>query len=251
MFSSDDRRKALDSVAPEFERFRPGYPAALFDTILAETKLPPDAQILEIGCGPGRAVLPFAERGYRIICLEPGPNLAAIAARNLKRFKNVRISVEKFEDWSAANSSLDLIIAAQSFHLVDESVRVSKAVRLLKPGGSLAIFGNEPRRGNSIADRLIHEAYAAHAPDAEQGWTPTPLPDSGAFETIIKRKFTWRTSYTADDYVGLMKTRTPIIRLSSESQRNSLLTAIHHAIEQQGSLEVTYFSRLCLATRAV
>lgn len=247
-FTSDARRKALDSVALQFDRFRPGYPPKLIDTILNSAGLSAEAHILEIGCGTGRSAVPFAKRGYRITCLEPGRKLATVAKRNLARYASVRVKVCKFEDWASSDESVDLILAPQSFHLVDGRVRIPKAARILKQGCSLAVFGNEPTRGTSVADDLIHEAYLAFAPRAEQGWRPETLTTRGKF-AIRTFEFEWTHTYTAQDYVGLMKTRTPIMLRISEAKRLNLLSAISRAIKQQVSLTVTYISHLCLATR--
>ena len=249
IFSSEARWKAFDSIAVDFDRFRPGYPPELIDAILSHAALSPDAHILEIGCGSGRAALPYAERGYRITCLEPGPGLAAIAKRNLSRYPRVGIEVCTFEDWECTDASVDLILAAQSFHLVDPVVGVAKSARTLKAGGSLAVFGNEPTPGTSRADRLIHRAYLTFAPHAEQGWRPAPLQAHGEFASITTLQFQWTREYTAHEYVGLMATRSPLLLLVSALQRQSLLSAISRAITEQGSLSVTYIAHLCLATR--
>ena len=248
MFSSDARRKALDNIAPEFDRFRPRYPRELIDTILNCAGLSANAYILEIGCGTGRSVVPFAKRGYRITCLEPGRKLASIAKRNLLRYASVRVKVCKFEDWTCNDASVDLILAPQSFHLVDGRVRIAKAARILKQGCSLAVFGNEPMPGKSTADDQIHDAYMSFAPRAEQGWRPESLRTRDKFASIRTFEFEWTHTYTALDYVGLMKTRTPIMLRVSEAKRLKLLSAISRAIKEQGSLTVTYTSHLWLAT---
>jgi len=179
---------------------------------------------------------------------EPGRKLATVAKGNLARFASVRVKVCKFEDWATSDASVDLILAPQSFHLVDGRVRVPRAARILKQGSSLAVFGNEPTPGASAADDLIHEAYQDFAPRAEQGWRPETLTTRGRF-AIETFEFPWTHTYTAQDYVGLMKTRTPIMLRVSEAKRLNLLSAISRAITQQGSLTVKYISHLCLATR--
>lgn len=80
MFSSDARRKALDSVAPEFDRFRPGYPPELIDKILNSAGLSADAHILEIrvaSCFMSCCAVDIA------VCQsEECPNRAPIVIRN-------------------------------------------------------------------------------------------------------------------------------------------------------------------------
>ena len=46
--------------------------------------LAPGARLLEVGCATGKATVPLARRGFRITCVELGPELAAAARRNLE-----------------------------------------------------------------------------------------------------------------------------------------------------------------------
>ena len=49
-----------------------------FDDLAEFGQLAPGARILEIGCGTGQATRSLAERGYRIIAVELGADMAAI-----------------------------------------------------------------------------------------------------------------------------------------------------------------------------
>lgn len=44
--------------------------------------------ILEVGCGTGKATEPFAERGYKMVCLDIGANLIAVAQRKFENNPN-------------------------------------------------------------------------------------------------------------------------------------------------------------------
>ena len=70
-------RETFDQVAELYDRARPNYPAEVFDDLAALARLPDGARILEIGCGTGQGTLPLARRGYRVICVELGSDLAA------------------------------------------------------------------------------------------------------------------------------------------------------------------------------
>src|SRR5919107_431176 len=76
-------RTTFDDAALLYDEVRPGYPEALFDDVISLSGIAPEGSILEIGCGTGQATAPLARRGYRILCVELGENLAAIARRNL------------------------------------------------------------------------------------------------------------------------------------------------------------------------
>ena len=69
--------QTFDSVADFYDAYRPDYPDALIETIIAETGIPPNGKILEIGSGTGKATLLFARRGFSILCVEPGTKLSS------------------------------------------------------------------------------------------------------------------------------------------------------------------------------
>src|SRR5579872_6356841 len=84
-------RQTFDGSALLYDRVRPGYPEALFDDVIARSGIDPCGRVLEIGCGTGQATLPFARRGYRVICVELGESLAAVAQHNLAPFPLVEV----------------------------------------------------------------------------------------------------------------------------------------------------------------
>jgi len=74
-------RQTFETVAARYHEARPGYPEALYDTLTGLTRITPDAdEILEIGCGTGKATIPLARRGFAITGVELGAALAAAAA---------------------------------------------------------------------------------------------------------------------------------------------------------------------------
>ncbi|PSB20612.1 methyltransferase domain-containing protein [Phormidesmis priestleyi ULC007] len=70
-YSSDQRKNWYGDVAEAYNKVRPRYPQTLIDRAIAVAQLPPGATILELGCGPGIATVPFARSGFSMVCLEP------------------------------------------------------------------------------------------------------------------------------------------------------------------------------------
>ena len=99
MVQGTERRNVFDEVPELYDEVRPGYPEQLFEDIVSLSGIPSGGRILEIGCGTGQATLPFAERGYHILCLEIGKNLAVRARSNLRDYPNVEVKTVSFEDW--------------------------------------------------------------------------------------------------------------------------------------------------------
>jgi ubiquinone/menaquinone biosynthesis C-methylase UbiE len=60
-------KSSFNDVARLYDQTRPGYPEALIEDAIRLSGIPSGGRILEIGCGPGKATLPFARRGYRML----------------------------------------------------------------------------------------------------------------------------------------------------------------------------------------
>ena len=89
-----------------YDRARPRYPEKLFEDLVLLADLGNNSLLLEIGCGTGQATLPMAERGYRIVCVELGDDLARLARRKLARFPAVRVINAAFEDWDPGRCAI-------------------------------------------------------------------------------------------------------------------------------------------------
>ncbi len=76
---------SFDAIAEAYHRARPEYPQEIFHRILEYAKLRHfPADVLEIGAGTGKATRPLAMLGHRLLCLEPGANLARLARTQLE-----------------------------------------------------------------------------------------------------------------------------------------------------------------------
>jgi SAM-dependent methyltransferase len=253
-----EQRFVFDEVAELYARARPTYPLALVEDILRESNLDAGARILEIGCGPGNASVLFSGRGYRLLSLEPGQRLAEVARRRLAEDGNAQVAVTTFEDWPVEPGAFDLVFAAQSFHWIDPEVRFSKAARALKPGGTLAVFANQPLPGPGTVDTRIQQAYAEHAPELYSRWIGHNAREhflelftgATAFATPQCREYKWRTEYGSAEYLDLLRTHSDH-RLLPADRLSPLLNDIKAAIDGNGGrLVVDYVAVLCWARQA-
>jgi SAM-dependent methyltransferase len=252
----------FDEVAELYDRVRPGYPDSFVDEVCRRASLEPGARILEIGCGPGIATRSFAQRGYAMLCLEPGPRLAEVARSRLAEHPAVSVLTTTFEAWpspSGANGEFALVLAAQSFHWVDLAVGFSKAAAVLRPGGHLAIIANLPQPGESevraALDRVyarFGDAFSAHAQASGQATRArldellAQAPEFGAVETVSEM---WTARYGTATYLELMQTQSDH-RMLPEETRRELLGAIAEVIDAHGgSFDLEYEARLLLAER--
>ena len=83
------RRITFEEVAEIYDEVSTSYPEELIEDALTLSEIPADGRILEIGCGPGNATIPFAKRGYRIVGIELGERLAALAVKNCRAYPGI------------------------------------------------------------------------------------------------------------------------------------------------------------------
>src|SRR5919112_153777 len=208
-------RRTFDEAASLYDEVRPGYPEDLFDDIVSLSGIRPAGRILEIGCGTGQATVPFARRGYRILCIELGENMAALARRNLRRYSQAEVRTGAFEESSLRERAFDLAISATAFHWLDAAVAYSKVARALRDGGSLALFWNVHVHSEASEDffeaaQRIYEREAREIWDHKYEGPPRAdeVPDrtgeiesSGLFEAVTRRNYRWDEMYDAKGYL--------------------------------------------------
>ncbi len=234
--------RSFDTVAELYEAYRPSYPVPLVEQILLTTGIPKDGHILEIGSGTGKATMLFAQRGYPILCIEPGEHLARIARRKLTAFSKVKFRTTTFEDWEADGKLFDLVISAQAFHWVAQETRYWKTADVLKPGGYLAIFYNHYLPLEDSIRQKLNQIYEEYAPELaadkpnphkdSQYWI-NELSENDYFDLMEVKRFPWSETYGTQDYLGLLNTYSDHLRLP-EDRRQQLFARIKEVLEQAG-----------------
>jgi SAM-dependent methyltransferase len=142
MSTADSRSRFSDRVE-DYVKYRPSYPDASIDWIIEQSGVDPEAKVADIGSGTGISSKLFLDRGYDVIGVEPNQAMRQAAERLLGgygRFTSIEGSAEAT---TLMESSVDLVIAGQAFHWFDRSSFRAECQRILKPGGSVALFWNE------------------------------------------------------------------------------------------------------------
>jgi SAM-dependent methyltransferase len=251
---------AFDEVAELYDAARPAYPAALVDDVIAAADLLADDAILEVGCGTGQATEAFARRGYDIVAIEPGGELARLARRRLAAFPNAAVVRTRFEDWRMEAGVFRAVIAAQSWHWIDPEVRFAKAAQAICPGGVLAVFGHvpmdlPPRVAQAFAPIFARLAPELWVPPAENWYLASgPLPDAfaeqGLFWPVTHKAYGWSIARTGESLAEYLRTTSPYQRLHPV-RREALLAALAQAVDDLGGrFEHGWETHLHLARRS-
>ncbi len=168
----------FDTAAELYEQSRPGYPPQLFDdlaVLLGAAARP--VRALEIGAGTGQATRGLLARGWGVVALEPGRELARVAHRVLAGRGDVEIVGSTFEQWRGDDASFDLVLAATSWHWLDPTIAYAKAARLLRSGGTLAVVATAhvlPTAGGDSFFWQVEDTYNAVGMGDGRGGPPSP-----------------------------------------------------------------------------
>jgi SAM-dependent methyltransferase len=245
-------RTTFDQDAPLYDQARPGYPEALFDDIVTLSALPPNGRLLEIGCGTGQATLPLARRGYHMLCIELGANMAALARQKLAAFPLVNIQTGAFEDWQLEEAAFDLALSATAFHWIDPAISYQKTAQALKPSGAIALFWHmhvqsEASRGffeevQQIYMQLVPEQPEKYGPllwpHEVRESTRAEIEQTGLFGEVTVRRYHWDVTYDAASYLRLLDTCSNH-RILEQQRRDRLYREIADLINTRYDGQIT------------
>jgi SAM-dependent methyltransferase len=126
---------AFEELVDHYDAARPTYPPSLYDAL-------PDlsGSVLELGAGTGIATRELERRAGRLVSTDLGPKMLG---RLHERSPRVPVVVSRAEALPFADASFDVVCGAQMWHWVEVARAAPQVVRVLRPGGALALWWNE------------------------------------------------------------------------------------------------------------
>jgi SAM-dependent methyltransferase len=260
---SVERRLVFGRLAELYDRYRPSYPAELIDDLVALAGLDGSRPVLEAGAGTGKATVLFAARGIPVVAIEPSPEMAAVARRNVAGHRGIEVFESDFETWDPAGRAFPLLYSAQAWHWVEPETGFARARAALDPRGVLAVFWNRPVWSRADVREELVAAYAAFPemerdgvmhpanldPDAQEDWEGDIAAAPGLGEAEV-RYYDWSQVYSSDAYTGLLSTISEL-ELLPDRRRGALIGAVRGVIDGHGgSFTLPMTTRVCLARRA-
>jgi len=246
-----DNRTHFDEIVVNYDKVRWDYPAELFADIIKYSGSV-NRKALEIGAGTGKATAPFLNAGYDVTAVEMGGNMADFISEKFKDYANFSVIVSTFEEAELEENSYDLIYAASAFHWVDAEIGCPKVIRLLKNGGTFALFRNNLIRGYETYEETkeLYEKYylsvypknkASSPKTREELSSPFGINHGYRFSNMeqygfidITMKFYEVTlTYSTDEYIALLDTMSDH-RSLPERNKMALYAGIKDVINSHG-----------------
>jgi len=222
-------RASFDDLAKDYDKFRTGYSTELFDE-LVDFGLSPGKMVLDIGCGNGIASVPLAARGSILAGVDPSEPMLVNARLRVPEGKFVVGSAEKLP---FADRSFDHAICAQAFHWFDQSRAFAEAIRVVKPGGVVAVWWKILTHDAAI--RAIRDAACADAelapPKDVLGAAFKAFYAAPFFDRRLRvMPFVWRT--TVKTWLGYERSRAKA-RNAFASKREAYLKALEKRLVRE------------------
>jgi SAM-dependent methyltransferase len=157
-------------AAADYERGRPGYPAAAIDLLADHLGLWPGSRIVDLAAGTGKLTRALVGRGWKLIAVEPVPGMR-------DQLRNAVPGVEVIEGTAEhlafGDQSIDAVLVAQAFHWFDVEVAAAEIARVLVPGGGLGVIRNAWDLSVGWVDdiqSLVNERRTEEPSQGTSGW---------------------------------------------------------------------------------
>ncbi len=233
----------FNTVAEEYDRLAPKYPAALYADLFDYKPVGKESRALEIGIATGQATAPVLATGCELIAVELGDKLAAIARENYKEYPRFTVVNARFEEYPEEREAFDLVYSAGAFHWIEQDYGYRKVFSMLKPGGAFARFAKHPyycREQEAMNDDIQkvyakYMSYSSMSPEytEAQAKARAELALQYGFRDAAYRLYTVERTYGAEEYCKLIATYSDHIILP-EASKPGFYTGIRSAIEKHG-----------------
>ena len=198
-------QQRFSNRADDYAKYRPSYPAAAIDQILAGLN---QTIAADIGAGTGISARLLADRGLAgggietVWAIEPNAAMYAVAQPH----PQVKFRQGSAEHTGLEPRSVDLITCCQAFHWFEPIATLAEFHRILKPAGRLVLMWNERDETDPFTqehNEIIRLAADRQFFDSPSRKSAVPLAESSLFINYRAYTFPFLQALARESLVGL------------------------------------------------
>jgi SAM-dependent methyltransferase len=244
----------FDGLAGTYAAYRPTYPRSAIRAMLEELRVPP--RVADVGCGTGISSRLLLDAGAIVTGIDPSADMLAEAERGIEPGCACTFRIGAGEATGLEDTSVDLVLCAQSFHWLDAGTALDEFHRILVPRGRLALMWNIRSTDDAVATRYQAIVERAQADADTRGLLTRRIRsypiDDDRFENL--RALAFDNPHVLD-WPGLLgrlhsASYYPVVGSPLRAELDAALRALfdEHAIDGQVTIGQT--AELTLAERA-
>lgn len=239
--STPPQGRGFHEVLEEYLRFRVGYSPEVIEYLAGAVHGEAGAgtRYLDVACGSALLLSALAPRMGRAYGVDLSRALVAAAAgassteASCPAARPFSVAVAEAERLPFSEGVFDLVTVAQAYHWLDPKRALPELLRVLRPGGLLAVVSKYPAPEEPyvyLGDECFHGLCYPPRRAAYGVGNLLPLLDAG-FVDHRRRVFPWDLSYTVESYVGWMRSR-EVLRVVGNARRAAALREFERRLRE-------------------
>ncbi len=242
-------QKRFSDRAEDYGKYRPSYPIKAVHCVLQGLEISSQLIAADIGAGTGISSHLLADRGIRVIGIEPNAAMRGVAKPHL---------LVEFRDGSAENTNLpdnsvDLVTCFQAFHWFHPESTIKEFARILKPKGKVALVWNVRNiNGDDQFTRnhggIITQASSGSPIHSRLESKSDPLLINSLFPVVNHYIFPYQQAFTKDGLIGLAMSASYIPKVGKAYQKlvNDLTNLHQKYCDERGLVYLQYQTNVYL-----
>ncbi len=242
--------RAFGEAASTYDRYRPGYPEAVYHLLRETCGVGPGTAAFEIGPGTGQATIDLLRLGITPLRLyEPDERLAHLLRARIapwSRDRQITLDACAFDAGGGEPGDFDLGVAATVLHWLHQPRTLTRAATLLRAGGWFVAWWNvygdpaAPDPFHQATRELLEPGAAAVDPTMNQRMhfaldtaaRSNDLRSTGLFEPAIHHLFRWELELDADATAGLYQTF-PNVNRRPPDERARIVDGLKRVVDER------------------
>ncbi len=220
------RSRSFESVAADYERYRPEYPEEALRWAAEQLELEPGARVLDLGAGTGKLARGLVALAFEVVAVEPG-------APMLEQLRSAVPEAEALEGPAESIPLPDESVAAgfagQAFHWFDRARALPELHRVVRSQGGIALLWNWwDERDPLQAELGAIVGYAGHEP-----YRDDELPGDPWFRELGRSLVESTQESDPDALVAQLETTSMFLTMDPK-ERERRLAEVHAIASRHG-----------------